>query len=176
MTILIKALVPFVKDLETIVGKDRMEDLFFSADLNGLKEDVLKDTTEDKFMQFLDDLDWFRGVNKNSDKIEIFIRTQRVGNFVYLTYLKKQLRLFNRGEISKEEYFANFNKTIDIINTSYFNFNGFYVWKCDKEKIVEELNEIGISVSMSRTMVTEDETLNVLSQNQEKISKCSNKR
>lgn len=139
-------LVDFAKSIENIIGKDKMEELYFNADLYNLKENIIKDTSEDEFMQFLEDSDWVYRYNKNLDKSELTVRIKRMGNFVFLTYLKKQKRLFEEGRISFLEYNFRIDKTLFEMNNVYYNYGEIDIWKCEKDKMKEKLENIGITV------------------------------
>lgn len=152
-----KCLVNFAKDIESIVGKDKMEELYFNSDLYNLKEDIIKDCSEEEFMQFLNDSDWFLVKGKNYDFSELIERAQRMGNFVYLTYLKRQNRLFLDDEISVDEYENRLAETITKIDKLYFDFDGKVFWKCNKKKMSEELLKIGIEVSGFEDEILEDD-------------------
>lgn len=138
----------FAKDIENIIGKDRMEKLYFASDLYTLKEDIIKDMSEEEFMQFLNDLDWLFHTKKERSA-EFIKRFQRMGNFVYFTNIKKQKRLLMAGKISKEEYQDKLTKILCNIEKTYFEFDDFFLWKCDREEMIQKLDEIGVYASIS---------------------------
>lgn len=139
----------FAKDIENIVGKDRMEKLYFSADLYNLKEDIVNDASLEDFMQFLSDMDWVIDDSIKSYKKELPMRIQRMGNFVYFTYLKRQKRFLEEGKISFQEYNFRVNETLSAIDGTYFDYKDFAIFKCDREKMQEDLKKIGINFSAS---------------------------
>lgn len=160
-------LVCFAKDIESIVGKEQMEKLYFSASLYGLKEEIIKYTTEEEFIQFLEDLDWLY-YNENGEGLELITRFQRMGNFVYLTYIKKCRRLLNIGQISMEECKNRINRVIWNVKYVYYENGNATIWKCDKKKMVEELNKIGVFDPSIESVHIEDKNLyDILKKSQE---------
>ncbi len=138
--------VNFAKMVEKIVGQSKMEQLFFDADLFGLQQEFIKDTTEEEFLQFICDLDYIKSNRAKGYSKELEECLQRAWNFLYLAYIKKQKRLLNEQKISYELYENNLEWAVYRINNSYYSFNEIDVWNCNKDKMLNELLKYGIEV------------------------------
>lgn len=143
-------LVDFAKSIEKIVGKAKMEELYFNADLYDLREIIIEDVSEKEFMQFLEDSDWLCYHNKIADKNELSACIKRMGNFVFLTYLKKQKRLYENGQITFQEYNFRIKRTLLDIDDIYYIVGECKIWKCNKEKLQEDLEKAGLMLEGSR--------------------------
>lgn len=148
--------VRIAKMAEKIVGRDRMEELFFKADLYGLCEEFIKDTTKEKFIQFLDDVDY---IHSNDEKYTEEFKDiyQRTWEFLYFTYFKKQVRLYNNGEISEENYQKNITFILDTIVSNRCVFDNHDFSHCNRDRIKEQIEELGFEVDFS--LIDDDKIL-----------------
>jgi len=157
------------RNLESIIGREKMEKLYFKADLYGLKEECEQYYGVDsKFEQFLRDLDWvcshetriLKGKNK-----EGFHYLQRINNYLACLFLGKQQFLLRNQCISQEDYRKNVSLCLKEINTMNYTIEDMpYCWCCDKEELVEELEKMGFhSVHFDMDLVKNRELKEMLS-------------
>lgn len=89
--------------LEFIIGKDKMQELYFSANLNSLIDELSKYTTEENAISIIQDLD---KVMKSKEKEESKrLRYAKICNSIAKIYIEQQHQLLDEGKISEEEFF-----------------------------------------------------------------------
>lgn len=99
--------------IELIIGKDKMQELYFQADLKGLISELSKYQEEEKVKQFIIDLDTILSMKKGilkqakipEEDIIIGKLYNRVRNFLYNTYEQKA----NKDNTNSEEITKFFN-------------------------------------------------------------------
>ena len=86
--------------LEKIVGKNKMEKLYFNADLRGLINEVEKFTTKSEIIAFILRVDYINSSKYiyNDDKFVI-----NAYNFLIKTYVSKLMSMIEYNQITLEE-------------------------------------------------------------------------
>lgn len=88
--------------IEKIVGKNKMESLYFKSDLKGLVDELAKYTSIDNIMALLRSFD---SIHKSQlpeeSKQEEYCELRKV---IAAIYLEKQKRLLEEGKITQEDY------------------------------------------------------------------------
>ena len=100
--------VEIVKRLEEIVGKDRMQQLYFKADLPGLIKELEKYSTEDEIAQFISGTDFiynkleFRNIDDNI--IEMIRESfKNVYEYMFKALVRKEKLNYEDGLIDEKE-------------------------------------------------------------------------
>ena len=106
--------------LEKIVGKDKMENLFFTADLDNLIEELKKYSNQDEIITFIKYLDEIRCDTMRTKPLEdAKNKFNFISKFLLLCYSKKMYRSYKENLIS----FISFKKEIiDFENSLYMYF------------------------------------------------------
>lgn len=141
--------VMIAKMAEKIVGREEMEELFFKADLYGLGEEFIKDATKEEFIQFLDDVDYIHSKRDGKYTEEFKDIYQRTWEFLYFTYFKKQVRLYDNGEITEDNYQKNITFILDLIVSKRCFFDNHDFSNCNRDRIKEQIEELGFEVDFS---------------------------
>ena len=116
-----KAVVKIVGNLEEIVGKDKMETLYLTADLAGLINELKKYSTEEEITKFITGTDLI--CNHYNDMFlfknkKIQISFDNVYEFLYKTYLVKLKQQLEKKEISVDDFVRKYTKYINSLGTS----------------------------------------------------------
>ncbi|MGN0974286.1 MAG: hypothetical protein ACI4OT_06035 [Bacilli bacterium] len=95
--------------LENIVGKEKMEQLYFKADLNGLIEELEKYETRDNILNFVENLDYLnKNIEKSYKNNNIFDTCQQKADecsgFIVSCLFKRLDYQYTNGLISQSEY------------------------------------------------------------------------
>ena len=107
-----------VKSIEQIVGKDKMTHLYFSANLNGLINELSKYNSKSAVIKFVNDLDFiFEYYYDNSDilinkKKKIQESINDVNIFLLLTYSNKINNYMENDEEEVETLYEDFYKEL----------------------------------------------------------------
>ena len=89
--------------IEFIIGKDKMQELYFNANLNGLIDELAKYTTVENAISIIKDLD---KIMKSKEKQEI--KEQKYSEIrknISKIYIEQQKQLLDEGKRSEEEFF-----------------------------------------------------------------------
>lgn len=89
--------------LEFIIGKDKMQELYFSANLNGLIDELSKYTTEENAISIIQDLDKVMSSKEKEESKRL--RYSKIRNSIAKIYIEQQRQLLDEGKISEEEFF-----------------------------------------------------------------------
>lgn len=95
--------IAIAEKIEFIIGKDKMQELYFTANLNGLIEELSKYTTIENAIGIIKELD---KVMKSKEKQDI--KDQRYSEIrknISRIYVEQQKQLLAEGKISEEEYY-----------------------------------------------------------------------
>lgn len=95
--------VDIAEKIEFIIGKDKMQELYFTANLNGLIEELSNYTTSENAIDIIKNLD---KIMKSKEKQEI--KNQKYSEIrknISKIYIEQQKQLLSEGKISEEEYF-----------------------------------------------------------------------
>ena len=92
-------------EIEKIVGRSKMEQLYFEADLYGVIKELTKYVSLEEVIVFLRDFDKLHNkpVPMENKEQEFKALRKRIAEI----YLKKQRKLLDKGKISEDEYKAN---------------------------------------------------------------------
>lgn len=95
--------------LENIVGKEKMEQLYFKADLNGLIEELEKYETRDNILNFVENLDYLNKNIENSYKNDSIFdacqeKADECSGFIVSCLFKRLNYQYINGLISQSEY------------------------------------------------------------------------
>ena len=121
--------VSIVSQLEKIVGREKMEQLYLSSDLKGLILELKKYTSEEEIITFISNMDFLlrrrREEIRGKRKVALQIMKD-INEFLYKTYFTKLNQMFNHQEIDVcvlNEEIALFVSTLkpqaDLDNQSY---------------------------------------------------------
>lgn len=101
--------------IELIVSSRKMEELYFSADLNGLIEELCKYTTRENAENIITKMD---EIEKDKRKPELKQKEYReLRQEIALVYLEKQQQLLEQGLISEETYYERKLMYADVFVT-----------------------------------------------------------
>lgn len=101
--------------IELIIGSKKMEELYFSADLNGLIEELSKYTTRENAESIITQMD---EVEKDKRKPEFKQKEYReVRQQIASIYLEQQQQLLEQGHISEETYYERKLMYADVFVT-----------------------------------------------------------
>ena len=146
--------VHYAKLLERIVGKDRMQSYYMSADLRSLIEDLKQYSSEEEIMRFINNLDfiffevgYFTSEN-HLIREELTNIMQEINTFIVNAFIEKYkdstIRFYESGQFdkmikSKEEFNELIKKVIDKTFDSYTFFKE-HKYECSvrDEKHLEE--------------------------------------
>ncbi len=146
--------VHYAKLLERIVGKDRMQSYYMSADLRSLIEDLKQYSSEEEIMRFINNLDfiffevgYFTSEN-HLVREELTNIMQEISSFIVNAFIEKykdsSIRFYKSGQYdrmikSKEEFNELIKKVIDNTFDSYTFFKEHkYDCSIRDEKHMEE--------------------------------------
>lgn len=114
-----KHVVNIAEKLEIIIGKDKMESLYFNANLSGLINELKKYSTEDEIAKFISRVDLImkHSVSEfRSKKMEQSIKD--VYDFLFKTYVKKLKQQYEDGKISLDEFIKQSTEYTRSLGTS----------------------------------------------------------
>ena len=114
----------FASKLEEIVGKEKMEQLYFETDLEGLIEELKQCASEDDIKSFLINTDVLTHVIYNdsvSFKLldKIISRVEQTLDFLVESYIKMQYKKLSEGLITNQELEDNILSYEDGLNNTY---------------------------------------------------------
>lgn len=107
--------------VEKIIGRDRMEELYFKADVLGFINELKKYTSLEETIRFISVLDY---ISVNSFNIDVFANNRiknnvyYVFNFLVKTYLIKLHKELKSGLISDQEFIQKSSKFITSFEDS----------------------------------------------------------
>lgn len=160
--------VHLVEKLEQIIGKDKMEYMFFRADLNGLIQTLKQYDSEENIMKFISGVDFLH--NHFSDKKLLPLENGMIQNsltsvnqFLIKCYTEKLKTELNNGEIDSEVLKERLATYISMLGTSITNRNGKKVRKYDfltLESIGSVINEmLGTQMNITMSDSPENESI-----------------
>lgn len=121
--------VKLAEALEQIVGKEKMESLFFKADLYGLIQELKQYDSEENIMKFISGVDFLHNhfYDKRSLPLEkgmIVNSLRSVSNFLIRTYSKKLKQELESGLINTELFYTKLATYISILGRSIIGRSG----------------------------------------------------
>lgn len=119
----------FTKFIESIVGEDKMTQLFFTSNLEGLITELSKYQKLERVTDFIDNLDLFTANRyhnlsfEDKDEVETFLELHKeIREFLLNTYINKVAKEINNSNKSKEEKEKDIELLVeyiyDIVDTS----------------------------------------------------------
>lgn len=144
------------KAIEFIVGKEKMESLYFNANLNGLVECLKHYCSEEEIYKFIDTMDFIRNYARadhlTSKSYELIATSMRnVNSFLVRTIFAKNIIEFETNEIDKVAILTKTSS--DLANIPFqIKFN-----KKDYSLYDAELFSEAISTVLSNFNLSEDE-------------------
>ena len=122
--------IAIAEKIEFIIGKDKMQELYFTANLNGLIEELSKYTTNENAISIIKDLDKIMNSKEKQD-----IKDQRYSEIrkkISKIYIEQQKQLLDEDKISEEEFFKRkimygsvyISKNIEIPEGTTFHSDG----------------------------------------------------
>lgn len=109
--------------LETIIGKEKMESLYFNANLYGLIQELTQYENENNIMQFINDFDFLSNHLLethllSSEKNMFTSKLKSVYRFLLSCYIKKLKSDFDNGILSNEQLSSNLSTFLDKMGTT----------------------------------------------------------
>jgi len=109
--------------LEMIIGKEKMEQLYFSANLYGLVQELAQYEDENTVLNFINDLDFLsEQLPENhflqSEKNMLNSRLKRVYQFLLSCYIKKIKTDIDNNELSEEKLNNNISAFLQSMGTT----------------------------------------------------------
>lgn len=107
--------------LEKIIGKEKMQSLYFNANLHGLVEELIQYSAQEEIMSFIASTDFVLNnieslVPNLFKKNKINANLKYINKYLIKTYIRKQLREYKQNKITKEQmnnnivdFIASFN-------------------------------------------------------------------
>ena len=137
--------VEIVSSLETIIGKDKMQELYFSANLKGLVEELSKYMDEQEILKFIKRVDFiikYDTYKENNTKREEKLLKEAykdVYTFLLKTYVDQQKECLRKNNINQDEYINRIAKYIYSIKLD--NYRGDYnlLNKKNKNEIIKKV-------------------------------------
>lgn len=131
--------------LEQIVGKEKMEKLYFNANLDGLIEYLKQFSNEEDIYSFLEYFDKILVTSKKKVKLkEAEYIYKFIGSFLLKTHVYKLIMLFNNDKINDEEFLTSIDDFIILLNINYVlsKKNTYHFLTKDfTDQILDEINE-----------------------------------
>lgn len=120
------------ESLEMIIGKEKMESLYFSANLYRLVQELIQYENENTIMQFINDLDFLSNhlseTHLPSEKNMFTSKLKNVYRFLLSCYIKKIKSDFDNGILSNEQLNGNLSTFLDNMGTRVRIGNTRYVF------------------------------------------------
>ena len=100
----------FIRFIESIIGEDKMNQLFFTSNLEGLITELSKYQKLERVTDFIDNLDLFTANRyhnlsfEDKDEVETFLELHKeIREFLLNTYINKVAKEINNSNKTKEE-------------------------------------------------------------------------
>lgn len=114
--------------LETVVGKEKMEELYLSSDLYGLVSELSQYASKKSIRKFISNMDF---LHKNIDYVyefdlkneKLFKTFLEVSNFLIRCYIKKLDRKYGKNFVYRDEYIQNYINDLNNFYEMYFSRN-----------------------------------------------------
>lgn len=118
--------------IELIVGREKMEQLFFDADLDGLIKEMAKYMPLSSARAIVDETDKIPESSNQIGKNEI---QYSISAYLTNVYLKKQFELFQAGQITEEQFQESRMKAL-------LYSNGYIIDKQDKGYLIDAIIQV----------------------------------
>lgn len=129
-----------IQFLENIIGQDKMENWYSTANLKSLLSELKKYQTEEEILEFLEDMDYiYFNSFKKVIPPQMRVMVLNIAEFLLQTYNKQQNMSFLAGEISFTEYK---NKVLSFAQNLYqgidFNKDNYnFIKSSENEHLME---------------------------------------
>ena len=127
--------VEIAKKIEILIGKEKMESLFFNINFNGLNEEIKKYCLESDFYRFIWNLDYINQnfPPKNSDDMTPQMRMTEIYMFIFRCFQKKI-----EQELNNEELIVELETLFSHPKTYYYQTDKSYTIKGLDKSILDE--------------------------------------
>ena len=122
-----------VENLEKLIGKEKMEHLYFNANLDGFVNELEKYDSRDNILKFVLDVDQLLDDDlEENNSLEIDNRLESVNNFLVTCYLRKTMLEKDDKVVNSEviEKLNSFIEKIPYVNRNNKNFVFVDIEKC----------------------------------------------
>lgn len=139
---------PYIKEIEIshnvekIIGKDKMQELFFNADLKGLVEELGRYSTEQEACAFIKKVDFINQfetrARTHSNYQTQLVEEAKKDIYKYLlnTYKTKQERYLKEGIINPTAYITKMARFIHEAKLDKYQYNAVLIDKKDRNEVV----------------------------------------
>ena len=105
-----------VKELELIIGKEKMEEFYLNSDLNGLIEELSKYMTHEQIIDFINITDYIgKGLDSSIIKKDMIdSKLYSISNFIIELGVKKSIKLYKNKEIYSNMFLYEINRLLNI--------------------------------------------------------------
>lgn len=110
-------------NVEKIVGKEKMEELYFKGDLKGLVNELSQYSSEEEVIKFLMKIDFIHKHVTNDKSLPSSSKTEmlrynyrEIYKFLLQTYAKKIKKEYEEKQINKETLISNIAEYISLLN------------------------------------------------------------
>ena len=137
--------VEIAKIIETIIGKEKMENLYFNANLKWLVEELSKYSDEQETLKFIKRLDFITKYETNKEnntrreEILLVEAYKDVYTFLLKTYVEQQKELYRKNEIDKEEFINRIANYIYDIKLDSYRGDYNLLNKKNKDEIIKSI-------------------------------------
>ena len=129
--------------LELIVGKEKMEKLYFEADLYSLIKSLQKYNSRSNIIKFINDVDILLYCINNTLTEKYYCKKslQTISKFLIKTYSTKVLNLKHNGKISEKEMWNRISNLIDVLDNVVMLNSGSYKFS-NVDSLYQEVSKL----------------------------------
>ena len=144
-------------NIETIVGKDKMEHFYLTANLKGLVDELTKYVSHEDVMKFIAATDYlFKTLNdgkkKQNEKDTILEQLRFVNIFIIVCATRKAAKLLLENKITAAELGVTVSNNIGVLNDYFIirgeKYNAMPTPEQKREIIVNALKDCGIGATV----------------------------
>jgi len=139
---------PYLKEMEIsqnvekIIGKDKMQELFFNADLKGLVKELGKYSSEQEALAFIKKVDFITQyetrarIHSNYQTKLVEEANKDVYKYLLKIYKTKQEKYLKEGIINQKEFINRIASFIYDIKLDKYQYNAVLVDKKDRKEVI----------------------------------------
>ena len=143
-------------NIETIVGKDKMEHFYLTANLKGLVDELTQYVSHDDVMKFIAATDYLletlnNGKKKQNEKDTILEQLRFVNMFIIVCATRKTVKLLLKNKISADELGVTVNNNIGALHDFTIRgeeYNAMPTPEQIREIIINVLKDCGIGATV----------------------------
>ncbi len=151
-----KYLFEIANNLETIVGKDKMEHFYLTANLKGLVDELTQYVSHDDVMKFIAATDYLletlnNGKKKQNEKDTILEQLRFVNIFIIVCATRKTVKLLSENKITADELGVTVSNNIGALHDFTIRgeeYNATPTPEQEREIIVNVLKNCGIGATV----------------------------